>query len=203
MIFLEILGTVESSLRQLAALVRYSLPVRLTHHKTNSALSICILLLFKISPANLEEESKWDVALWSWRRILELTYFNNINEGNSEILLSPWAWNSTWLFHVQTLTGSRSWHSATQSCFGVVKFVGWTALFNFCQRAPIDFRKRTATALRCSKENLPFSFPVRTCVWRSRLAAGGSDPGLPYPHVSSSHFLPAHPACLYKSKITV
>lgn len=63
MFFLEILGTVESSLCQLAALVRYSFPVRLTHHKTNSALSICILLLFKISPANLEEESKRDVAL--------------------------------------------------------------------------------------------------------------------------------------------
>lgn len=176
MLFLEILGTVESSLRQLAALVRYSLPVRLTHHKTNSALSICILLLFKISPAHLEEESKQDVALWSGSWILELTDFNNINKRNSEILWSSQARNSTWLFHV---------------------------LCNFCQPAPIHFKKRTVTALERSKENLPSSFPVRTCVWRSRLAAGGSDPGLPYLHASSSHFLPAHPACLYKSKITV
>lgn len=197
MIFLEILGTVESSLCQLAALVRYSLPVRLTHHKTNSALSICILLLFKISPANLEEESKWHVVLWSGRRILKFTYFNNIDK--------------TYFSHPDhgiPHNCSMYWHwleaaHDTQSCFGVIKFVVRTALFNSCQPPPIDFKKCTATALHRSKENLPFSFPVRTCVWRSHLGAGGSDPGLPYPHVSSSHFLPAHPACLYKSKITV
>lgn len=130
MIFLEILGTVESSLCQLAALVRYSLPVRLTHHKTNSALSICILLLFKISPANLEEKSKGDVVLWLGRRILELTYFNNIDKGNSKILQSPRAWNSIWLFHVSTLTGNCTRHHllATQSCFGFIKFVVRTAV---------------------------------------------------------------------------
>lgn len=54
-IFLEILGTVESSLCQRSALIRYSLPVRLTHHKADSALSIRFLLLFQISPSNLDK----------------------------------------------------------------------------------------------------------------------------------------------------
>lgn len=58
MIFLEILGTVESSLRQLAALVRYSSPVRLTHHEADSALSICFLLLFEVSPSNLDKDGE-------------------------------------------------------------------------------------------------------------------------------------------------
>lgn len=55
-IFLEILGTVESSLCQLAALIRYFLPVCLTHHEADSALSIRILLLFKIGPSNLDKK---------------------------------------------------------------------------------------------------------------------------------------------------
>lgn len=54
-IFLEILGTVESFLRQLPALIRYSLPVRLTHHKADRALSIRFLLLFEISPTDLDK----------------------------------------------------------------------------------------------------------------------------------------------------
>lgn len=57
-IFLEILGTVESSLRQLAALVRYSGPVRLTHHEADSALSICVLLLFEVGPSNLDRDGE-------------------------------------------------------------------------------------------------------------------------------------------------
>lgn len=57
-IFLEILGTVESALCQLAAFVRYSGPVRLTHHKADSALSICVLLLFEVSPPNLDKDSQ-------------------------------------------------------------------------------------------------------------------------------------------------
>lgn len=56
LIFLEILGTVESSLCQLAALVRYSGPVRLTHHEANSALSIRVLLLFEVGPSNLDRD---------------------------------------------------------------------------------------------------------------------------------------------------
>lgn len=58
MIFLEILGTVESALCQLAALVRYSGPVRLTHHEAYRALSICVLLLFEVSPSNLDKNSQ-------------------------------------------------------------------------------------------------------------------------------------------------
>lgn len=58
MIFLEILGTVESALGQLAALVRYSGPVRLTHHEADSTLSICVLLLFEVSPSNLDKDSQ-------------------------------------------------------------------------------------------------------------------------------------------------
>lgn len=58
MIFLEILGTVESSLRQLAALVRYSGPVRLAHHEADSALSIGVLLLFEVSPSNLDKDGE-------------------------------------------------------------------------------------------------------------------------------------------------
>lgn len=58
MIFLEILGTVKSALCQLAAFVRYSRPVRLTHHEADSALSICVLLLFKVSPSNLDKDSQ-------------------------------------------------------------------------------------------------------------------------------------------------
>lgn len=63
MIFLEILGAVESSLCQLAALVRNSLPVCLTHHKADSTLSICVLLLLKISPSNLNKDSNQDGML--------------------------------------------------------------------------------------------------------------------------------------------
>lgn len=63
-IFLEILGAVESFLCQLAALICYSLPVGLTHDKADSALSICVLLLFKISPSDLnEKESHQDTVL--------------------------------------------------------------------------------------------------------------------------------------------
>ncbi len=62
-IFSEIFGAVESSLCQLAALIRYFLPVCLTHHKTDSALSVCILLLFKISPSHLnKKESNQDLV---------------------------------------------------------------------------------------------------------------------------------------------
>lgn len=57
-IFLEILGTVESSLCHLSTLVRYSLPVRLTHHEADSALSICFLLLFQIGPSNLDKTTR-------------------------------------------------------------------------------------------------------------------------------------------------
>lgn len=57
-VFLEILGTVESALCQLAALVRYSGPVRLTHHEADSTLSICVLLLFEVSPSNLDKDSQ-------------------------------------------------------------------------------------------------------------------------------------------------
>ncbi len=78
-IFLEILGTVESSLCQLAALIRYFLPVRLTHHKADSALSICILLLFKIGPSNLDKKENVEgVMLWpgnGWIEIFTLIVF--------------------------------------------------------------------------------------------------------------------------------
>lgn len=57
-IFLEILGAVESSLCQLPALVCYSGPVCLTHHKTDSALSIGVLLLFKVGPTNLDKDDQ-------------------------------------------------------------------------------------------------------------------------------------------------
>lgn len=67
-IFLKILGTVESSLGQLTTLICYSLPVRLTHHKADSALSICILLFFKISPSNLNKANNQGVALWAGNR---------------------------------------------------------------------------------------------------------------------------------------
>lgn len=53
---LEILGTIKSTLCQLAALVRYSGPVCLTHHEADSALSICVLLLFEVSPSNLDKD---------------------------------------------------------------------------------------------------------------------------------------------------
>lgn len=51
--FLEILGAVESSLGQLAALVRYPLPVRLADYKADSSLSISVLLLLQVGPAYL------------------------------------------------------------------------------------------------------------------------------------------------------
>lgn len=63
-IFLEILGTVESPLCQLATLIRNFLPVRLTNHKADSTLSISILLLFKISPSNLDRRTATPVVCY-------------------------------------------------------------------------------------------------------------------------------------------
>lgn len=58
LLLLEILSAVESSLSYLSALVGDFLPVCLTHHKADIALAFGVLLLFEVSPANLEERKE-------------------------------------------------------------------------------------------------------------------------------------------------
>lgn len=60
--FLEILGAVESSLGQLAALVCYPLPVCLADHKADSSLSISVLLLLQVGPAYLRMGQRTELS---------------------------------------------------------------------------------------------------------------------------------------------
>lgn len=154
MIFLEILCSVESSLSQLAALICDLFPVRLTHHKTNRTLSLCILFLFQISPSNLNKQG---VALRAWNERISL---------NSNIL----------------------------------QHVFMRSLFYLLLLCHIIKQFQSAVYL-----NVPVSFRVQTCAWRSHQAAGGSPLSLTggHLHVSSSHRSSDHPICLHKRKIIV
>lgn len=58
LLLLEILSAVQSSLSYLSALVCDFLPVCLTHHKADITLAFCILLLFEVSPANLDDRKE-------------------------------------------------------------------------------------------------------------------------------------------------
>lgn len=58
LLLLEILSAVQSSLSYLSALVGDFLPVCLTHHKADIALAFGVLLLFEVSPANLDDRKE-------------------------------------------------------------------------------------------------------------------------------------------------
>lgn len=145
MIFLEILGTVESSLRQLAALVRYSGPVRLTHHKADSALSICVLLLFEVSPSNLDKDGE---------RCLFMTSENHLH-------IKRFTWNRVFLRRsLVSMFSSLSRRAALP-----FSFLAQTCVWRSRQAAAGSRRgprRPRASSSRC--------LPVRpTCLYRGKI----------------------------------
>lgn len=130
-IFLEILGTVESSLRQLAALVRYSGPVRLTHHEADSALSICVLLLFEVSPSNLDKDGE---------RCLFMTSENHLH-------IKRFTWN--WVFLRRSLV--RMVPSLSRSSALPFSFLAQTCVWRSRQAAAgsRQGRRPRASSSRC------------------------------------------------------